>query len=97
MAFNRAVVKVKDWLSQKKGRRKNTLIVVASDHDTGGFAINGPSGSLSKQGEIVEGAWTSGGHTAEDALVWSQGPGSGLLSRPLDNTDLFQVMQKVLQ
>ncbi len=96
LAFNRAVVKVKDWLSQVDGRRKNTLIVVVSDHDTGGFAINGPSGSLAEKGDVVEGGWTTGGHTAEDSVIWSQGPGSSHLGRPLDNTDLFQVMKKVL-
>ena len=96
MAFNRAIGEVKDWLSQEEKRSENTLRVVVSDHDTGGFAINGPGDSLVKKGNIVEDGWTTGGHTAEDSMIWSQGPGSSHLGRPLDNTDLFQVMKRVL-
>jgi alkaline phosphatase len=46
---------------------------------------------------LVDGAWTTRGHTAGDVLIWSQGPGSEYLGRALDNTDIYKVMRKVLE
>nr|MBF0223246.1 alkaline phosphatase [Desulfobulbaceae bacterium] len=95
LGFEAAVETVNSWL--KKGHNaKNTLLIVAPDHDTAGYAINGPYGTLSNQGEIVDGAYISGNHTATDVVIWSQGPGSENLGRALDNTDLFSVMVNAL-
>ena len=93
---NEAVEVVQEWLDERPARKRRTLVVVVGDHDTGGFGVNGPYGSLSEQGDLVEDGWTSGGHTAVDTVIWSQGPGSRLLGRPVDNTDLFGVMKKVM-
>lgn len=97
LAFDEAVQVVLDWIDSKPRRRLNTLLVVIPDHETGGFAINGPYGTLSAAGEIVEDGWTTGEHTASDVLIWSQGPGSWKLGKALDNTDLYHVMKEVLR
>ncbi|MFH1029366.1 MAG: hypothetical protein V1791_15310 [Pseudomonadota bacterium] len=67
-----------------------------ADHETGGFAITGPTGSLPAPGANQETAWTGKGHTAVDTMVWSEGPGSECLTRALDNTDIYQVMVEAL-
>ena len=73
------------------------LLIIVADHETGGFAINGPRNMLIKKGEIVEPGWTSGKHTAVDTIIYSQGPGSDRLNAALDNTDLYYVMESVLR
>jgi alkaline phosphatase len=97
LGFDAAVEVVQDWLGAHPARKAQTLVVVVGDHDTGGFGVNGPYGSLSQQGDLVEGGWTSGGHTAVDTVIWSQGPGSRLMGRPLDNTDLYGIMKQVMR
>jgi alkaline phosphatase len=96
LAFDDAVKVVRDWIEADEDRRENTLLIVVADHDTGGFAINGPQSALLKKGEKVEAGWTTGNHTGVDTLVWSQGPGSQALTRALDNTEIYGVMVKAL-
>ena len=97
LGFDASVKVVKDWVNAKPRRKNKTLIVIVADHDTAGLAINGPYGSLSAPGDKIDPAWTTGGHTAEDTIVWSAGPGSKMLSSPMDNTDLYDVMVDVLR
>jgi alkaline phosphatase len=92
LAFDAAVKIVKDWIDAKLWRRFNTLVILVADHETGGFGINGPYGTSVMAGDIVEDGWTTGSHTAVDTIVWSQGPGSWKLRKPLQNTDIFDVM-----
>ena len=96
LAFDDAVKVVRDWIAADEDRRENTLLIVVADHDTGGFAINGPRTALLKAGQTVEAGWTTGNHTGVDTLIWSQGPGSQALTRALDNTELYRVMVKAL-
>ncbi|MBU0481909.1 MAG: alkaline phosphatase [Proteobacteria bacterium] len=91
LGFDAAVESVNKWLKKGKNAKK-TLLIVAPDHDTAGYAINGPYGTLSNPGEIVDGAFISGEHTATDVVIWSEGPGSNKLGKALDNTDLYDVM-----
>jgi alkaline phosphatase len=97
LAFDEAVKAVLDWINEKPNRRRKTLVIISADHETGGFAINGVEGRNYKPGDIVDHGWTSTGHTAEDVLIWSQGPGSKYLGRGVDNTDLYKVMLEVLK
>lgn len=97
LAFDEAVHVVRNWIKADKKRMLNTLVVVVADHETGGFAINGPYGTLSGQGDVVEDAWTSGDHTSVDTIIWSQGPGSLGFGRALDNTDLYGLMVHALR
>lgn len=92
LAFDESVKVVKDWINERPIRRFNTLVIVVADHETGGFMINGPYGDNVEAGDIVEDGWTSGGHTAVDTMVWSRGPGSRRLGKPMQNTDIYDVM-----
>jgi alkaline phosphatase len=97
LAFDHAVQVVQDWIKVKPRRRQHTLVIIAPDHETGGFAINDPGGENYQSGDLVDGAWTTTGHTAGDVLIWSQGPGSENLGRAVDNTDIYKVMREVLR
>ena len=97
LAFDEAVKVVLDWISEKPNRRQKTLIIISADHETGGFAISSARGRKYKRGDIVDHGWTGTGHTAEDMLIWSQGPGSQYLGRAVDNTDLYRVMREVIK
>ncbi|NJD77870.1 MAG: hypothetical protein FIB08_12375 [Candidatus Methanoperedens sp.] len=96
LAFDDAVKVVLDWINEKPERKENTLLIIAPDHDTGGFAINGPYGSLLAAGEYPIPAWTTRMHTGIDTMIWSQGPGSKELGRAIDNTDVYNIMAKSL-
>jgi alkaline phosphatase len=97
LAFDQAVETVLDWVNARWRRKMQTLVVVVPDHETAGFAINGPYGTLSEQGDMVEDAWTSGGHTATDVLIWAQGPNSQNFGQALDNTDLYYLIKQALK
>lgn len=96
LAFDEAVKAVLNWMQQQSSRGNETLLIVVPDHDCAGFAINGPNGKLSRAGELVDDGWTSNEHTAEDTVVWSQGPNSGKLGKAIDNTAIFTVMKEAL-
>jgi alkaline phosphatase len=95
-AFDEAVGVVQDWVNSNAARKRNTLVIVVPDHETGGFAVNGPYGSISDAGDVVEAGWTSGDHTAVDTLIWSEGPQANQLAAPLDNTDLYRIMLEAM-
>jgi alkaline phosphatase len=97
LAFDDAVTVVRNWIDADEDRKQNTLLIVVADHDTGGFAINGPQTALLKAGEKVEAGWTTTNHTGVDTLIWSQGPGSSALTKALDNTNLYGVMVDALR
>lgn len=99
LGFNESVKVVLNWLDERPWRKMNTLVVVVADHDTGGFAINGPYGMLSEAGDLgqIVPGWTSGDHTAVDTIIYSRGPGSRLMDAALDNTDLYYIMKKVMR
>ena len=97
LAFDHAVQVVLDWINEKPSRRQHTLVIIAPDHETGGFAINDTGEGTYEPGDLVAGAWTTTGHTAGDVLIWSQGPGSEYLGRAVDNTDIYRVMRQVLK
>lgn len=97
LAFEESVEVVVEWLDANPKLWKETLLIVVPDHETGGFQINGPSGRLSRAGDVVEPGWTTSNHTAVDTMVWSEGSGSQFLGGALDNTDLFHVMKAALK
>jgi len=69
---------------------KETLVIITSDHETGGFAINGGD---REQGEVI-GAFTSGGHTATMVPVFAFGPGAEQFTGIYDNTEIFNKCMK---
>ncbi len=97
LAFDDAVRAVLEWLDETPDRREDTLLVVMSDHETGGLSLNGGVRGLpGKDGEGVVPGWTTRGHTGVDTLIWSRGPGSHGLGRALDNTELYGIFLEVL-
>jgi alkaline phosphatase len=97
LAFDEAVKVVLDWINEEQRRKLDTLVIIAPDHETGGFAIRGARKENYKPGDLVKDTWTTTKHTAGDVVIWSQGPGSKFLGRAVDNTDLYQVMRNALQ
>lgn len=95
LAFDEAVKVVLDWINEEPSRKDNTLVIVAPDHETGGFAINGTKERNYEAGDLVDVGWTTKKHTAGDVLIWSQGPGSQHLGRAIDNTHIYKVMRDV--
>ena len=97
LAFDEAVKVVLDWINEEPVRKMNTLVIITPDHETGGFAISGRIEELYEPGDFVDDLWTTTSHTANDVLIWSQGPGSRFLGKSLDNTELYQVMKNGLR
>jgi alkaline phosphatase len=86
--FDKTIGKALDFAA-KDGE---TLIVVTADHETGGFSING--GDMNTG--IVEGEFTSKGHTGVMVPVFSYGPGAEEFTGIMDNTELYKKMKSVL-
>ncbi len=97
LAFDEAVKVVLDWIDTEQARKLETLVIIAPDHETGGFAIRGARKNNYKPGDLVNHTWTTTKHAAGDVVIWSQGPGSQYLGRAVDNTDLYKVMRQVLK
>jgi alkaline phosphatase len=86
--FDDAIGRVLDWAERDGG----TLVVVTSDHETGGMAILG--GSLG-DGSLKAGFATEG-HTATLVPVLAFGPGAEAFSGVYDNTDVFEKIRAAL-
>ena len=71
---------------------KETLVVITADHETGGFTING--GDLATG--LVEGKFTTGGHTGVMVPVFAYGPNAEQFSGIMENTDIFVKFKELL-
>lgn len=71
---------VKTSLAWDAGRR-NTLMLVTSDHETGGLQMN--------QGRAT---WATKTHTDVDVPLYATGPGAEKFQGLLDNTQLFRLL-----
>lgn len=97
LGFNDAVKTVLDWINADKNRKRDTLLIVVPDHETGGFALKGPYGKIiTEPGQLIEAGWVTPFHTAQDTIIWSQGPYSQHLGKAIDNTDVFYIMKAAL-
>ena len=75
---------VLDWA----GDRTDTLIVVTSDHETGGLSIE----KLQGQGQFPIVKWATDYHTQTPVPIYASGPLSDQFVGTLDNTDLFPIL-----
>jgi alkaline phosphatase len=66
----------------------NTLVIITADHETGGFSINGLKDGM------VEGKFTTGGHTGVMIPVYAYGKGAEQFSGIYFNNDIFHKMLK---
>ncbi|QDB80018.1 alkaline phosphatase [Georgenia wutianyii] len=88
-------------------RNRDTLIVVAGDHETGGLAIENPDeNDESGEGEQAEEGpftlagtdltfyvdWTTGGHTGGATPASAEGPGASAMVGVRDNTDIHDLV-----
>ena len=63
-------------------RDGHTLVIVTSDHETGGLKLE-----RDDAGEL-KAIWTSGGHTNSRVPIYAYGPGAEHFAGSLDNTDI---------
>jgi alkaline phosphatase len=111
-AFDEAVKVVLDWINANPGRKEDTLLVVAPDHETGGFAVRGvgPNGGEPPNAGLgpFMGGWVftlvpgdpvdfESHHTGGDVVIWSKGPWSELLGRAIDNTAVYQALKEAMK
>ncbi len=69
-------------------KNKNTLVIVTSDHETGGLAITG--GKIKRF--QIKTKFNTIGHSATMVPIFSYGPNSELFSGVYDNTEIFDKM-----
>lgn len=62
--------------------RDDTLLIITSDHETGGLQI-----LKQAEGNIII-QWGTGSHTGIPVGVFSYGPGAGIFTGTMDNTDI---------
>lgn len=72
--------------------RKNpdTLVIVTSDHETGGLRISG------KTPETLQIRWTAASHTATAVPLFAFGPGATRIGRSRDNTSVARALFELL-
>ncbi len=68
--------------------RDDVLVVLTSDHETGGLHDIVGHG----QGQMPEGTWSHGRHTDVNVIWRAFGPGADLMSGTIDNTDIFTII-----
>ncbi len=73
-------------------RDKQTLVVVTSDHETGGLAVN----KGDRDGSNLIAGWTSGSHTAETVPLFAYGPGGQRFVGLFDNTKIPQKFAQLI-
>jgi len=88
LLFDEAIKAAIDF-AVKDGR---TLVIVTSDHETGGLTI--PSGNLAAT--KVKASWSTRGHSGLPVPVYALGPQAELFSGVYDNTDLPKRIAHVL-
>ena len=86
--LDRAVGKALEFAS----KNKETLVVVTSDHETGGMTIL--EGSY--ETGIVKGAFSTGGHTGIMVPVMAFGPGASNFTGFMDNTEVHNRIKRLL-
>ncbi len=111
-AFDQSVQVVLNWIKSSPERQQHTLLIVAPDHETAGFAVKGvgpKGGEEANQGlGPFQAGWVftlvpgdkvdfEAHHTGGDEPIWSSGPGSEALGHALDNTDVYKVLREVIE
>ena len=71
-------------------KNSNTLLIVTSDHETGGLQI------LKQDGDKVIIQWGTGRHTSIPVGVQAYGPGAELFQGLMDNTDIHYKMLEAI-
>ena len=96
--FDNAIGKALDF-AEKDG---NTLVIVTSDHETGGFTLSAKKkkredGSEYSDYSEVGMTFSNGGHSATLIPVFAFGPGSEEFVGVYENNDIFEKILKVTE
>lgn len=94
--FDDAVGKALDY-AEKDG---NTLVIVTSDHETGGFTLASKKkktedGKAYNDYREIDIVFSNTGHSATLIPVFAYGPGSGEFAGIYENTNIFEKILKV--
>jgi alkaline phosphatase len=85
LLFDMAVKEALDFAK----RDKHTLVIVTSDHETGGLLVKADK-------KIPAANWNSKNHTAGDVPLYAFGPGSPHFAGTHDNTDIPRIIARLL-
>jgi alkaline phosphatase len=96
--FDKMLGKVLDF-AEKDG---NTLVVVVSDHETGGFTLSSrtiemESGLKYSDYSKISATFSTGGHSATMIPVFAYGPGAANFKGIYENNEIFHKIMKVTQ
>ncbi len=112
LAFDQSVEVVRNWINASPERKEHTLLIVAPDHETAGFAVKGVG---VKGGELpgaglgpFQAGWVftlvpgdpndfEAHHTGGDEPIWSAGPGSEALGKAMENTYVYEVVKAAIE
>lgn len=83
--FNETVAAVMAWA---KGRH-DTLIVVGTDHETGGLVLSEDNPTA---GVVPRHSYSTMGHTGADVRFFAGGVGASQLAGNIENTDVFPLL-----
>jgi len=86
--FDRAVGKALEFAA----KNRETLVVVTADHETGGMTVTDGDYETG----MVQGAFTSGGHTGVVVPVFAFGPGAEKFTGFMENTDINHKMKELM-
>jgi len=94
--FDDTIGKVLDY-AEKDG---NTLVIVTSDHETGGFTLAAKKkkredGSEYSDYSEIDMIFSTGGHSATLIPVFAYGPGAEEFSGIYENADIFEKILKI--
>ncbi|MDK1031434.1 MAG: alkaline phosphatase [Planctomycetia bacterium] len=81
--FAKAVQVAVKWAK----RRKDTLIIVTADHETGGLKVVKNNG----KGKFPTVTWATGGHMPTNVPIYAWGAAAKRVSGVMDNTDVFRI------
>ena len=94
--FDETIGAVLDF-AEKDGE---TLVIVTSDHETGGFTLGGKKikdadGNIDEDYNTIAPSFSTGGHSATLIPVFAFGPGAEEFSGVFDNTEIFHKIIKL--
>ena len=82
--LNRAVEAALKWAAN----RKDTLIIVTADHETGGLAVTADNGP----GQYPAVSWSTKSHTGAAVTIAATGVGAGAIADIQDNTQVHAIL-----
>ena len=89
-----------EWALEYAMEKKDTLVVVTADHETGGLLIE-PANPLDYSGNEVKLSFNTavgrGTHTGVPVPVYAYGPGAENFTGTLDNTDIYRAILASLE